>query len=339
MNVYILNTLIAGIDTINSLKNHIKIKGIIGLAERESDEGISGYIFMRKFCKENGFDFIPVQTYGLKNESDRKRLESLELDTLLVLGWQRLIPSWLIKKCKICAIGVHGSPYGITMGRGRSPQNWALMLGKKKFHISIFRIDEGIDSGDIIDTATFELDQFDDIKSSYHKVGILTSAMIVKNIKNRNIESKKTIPQKKHARYLPQRIPEDGAIDWKRNTTEIHNFVRALSHPYPGAFSRIMNSKIIVWRTRPFKIQNNSKFKAGQIVKIFVGGDLLIQTGNGFLLIESYSTVPDRFRTKIKAGMILESVNFKNQIKSIIKRHYEKYPNNKLHNDIIKLTK
>ena len=81
-------------------------------------------------------------------------------------------------------MGAHGSPLGITKGRGRSPQNWALILGLSTFYISIFKIDPGIDSGQIIETRSFTYSDFDDIKTSYYKVCLLTADMIINNLKS-----------------------------------------------------------------------------------------------------------------------------------------------------------
>jgi len=339
-NFYVLCTLKSGIDVIELLKNDLKIKGIIGLTKRKSSDDISGYFYFRYFCKKNGLEFIPVNDYGLKNKNDQNRLLSYKIDILLVLGWQRLIPQWLIKHCKICALGVHGSSWGIVRGRGRSPQNWALILGKKKFSISIFRIDPEIDSGDVIDTNEFVLGEFDDIETSYFKSCMMTSKMIVKNIQNKKILKNKTNRQRGTPQYLPKRKPEDGEIDWCRSTKKIYNFIRALTLPYPGAFAKYHKSKIFVWKVRPFDIPKDLiKGKPGQILKIFHNGKFLVKTGDGALLVDDFSIEPHDSLTFLKKDIMLEHQNFKDQMKGIIKRHYERYPHNSINEEIHYLAK
>ena len=177
MNIYILNTVGIGLDIIDLVSKHVKILGIIGLSKRAPTDAISDYVYQYEFCDEHDFDFIEMESYELKSEQDKLKLISLDIDVLIVAGWQRLVPSWLISHCSICVIGSHGSPLGITKGRGRSPQNWALLLGLESFYISIFEVDAGIDSGRIIDTRKFVYSEFDDIKTSYYKAMMASISM------------------------------------------------------------------------------------------------------------------------------------------------------------------
>ena len=87
----------------------------------------------------------------------------------------------------------------------------------------------------MIESRKFELSNYDDIVTSYHKSSILVSEMILKNIFK--LSENSGIIQKGTIRFLPQRIPEDGGIDWNRKSFEIYNFIRGQTHPYPGAFS------------------------------------------------------------------------------------------------------
>lgn len=340
MNIYVLNTLSMGTDSINILKGDLRIKGIIGLTKRESTASISGYAYLEDYCKENGFDFIPVEDYSLKDSRDKERLLNLDIDILIVCGWQRLIPEWLINHCKICAIGAHGSAHGITKGRGRSPQNWALLLGKKKFYVSIFRIDAGIDSGEIIETRFYTLNEHDDIQTSYFKATWLTAKMIIENILNGNIQKGRTVTQFGTPQYLPQRLPEDGKIDWKRKTEQLYNFIRAQTKPYPGAYTEFSNYKCYIWRSIPFDdLAGFSIYQPGQIIKIFSNKTFLVKTGNGTLLILDYSIEPNAGKQVLKEGMIFESAIFKEQMNAIIERHYQKYPEANISDDIMNLSK
>lgn len=325
MNIYLLNTLDFGIDLINIIRKQIDVKGIIGLSDRHSSDKISGFVYQKKICKELNIDFIEVENYELNSEGDKNKILELDIDILILGGWQRLIPQWLIDQCKISAIGCHGSPFGITGGRGRSPQNWALILGLDEFHISIFKIDKGIDSGEIIDTKKFTYDSFDNIRTSYHKVCMLTAQMIIKNVKNGNVQKKKNqIQQEEEAFYFPQRLPEDGQIDWNRNTNDVFNFIRALTKPYPGAYSKISNSVIKIWSASPFNLEISGSFSSGEIVKVFNKNEFIIKTKNGFLLVDEYECKSDTIC--ISEGTKLESFPFEEQIRNIVIRHQSKYP-------------
>lgn len=336
MNIYVACTLSQSLEIINILKQEIPLRGIIGLNQRKPTQQISGFVYLRDYCRKNNLDFIGVKSYSLTDTQDQEKLQKLDLDLLLVLGWQRLIPEWFLNQCKIGAIGVHGSSSGITKGRGRSPQNWALILGKKKFIISIFFLNQKIDAGKVIDSASFVLTPFDNIQTSYYKTNILTAEMIIKNIKNKNIIKGKGKSQTGRPTYLPQRLPEDGAIDWKRSATEILGFINALTHPYPGAFTEINKTKITIWQARPFEFLKPVTLKPGTIYKVFHDGNFLVQTGRGLLLIEDYDKEP-ACSDVLKEGKIFTSVDFTKQIRNIIKRHQAKYPSLKIAREVLAL--
>lgn len=327
MKVYALNTIGAGLDTIGLINESVEISGIIGLTEREANDTISGYVYQKPFCDERRLEFIPVTSYALSERADRERLESLEIDVLFVAGWQRLVPDWLIRSCRICVVGVHGSPYGITGGRGRSPQNWAFILGEREFHVSIFKIDLGIDSGDIIDTASYRIDEHDDIHTSYLKVSWLVSQMLIRSLTDSTIEQRRFTKQNEsEAFYLPQRLPEDGAIDWHLPSARVRDFVRALTTPYPGAFSTVGAKILRVWRAIPFDVPEIRASQPGEIVKIFNDGDLLVRAGDGFLLIQEYTLEGGETASPLREGEVLDSDPFAARMELIADRHRKKCP-------------
>lgn len=335
MNIFIINTVGSGLDTIDLLKNNIPIKGIIGLSERNPGDKISDYVYQSEFCDEAQLNFIEVESYTLTNEKDKDTLLSLDIDVLIVAGWQRLLPEWLIAHCKVCAIGAHGSPFSITGGRGRSPQNWALLLGLKHFFISIFSVDKGIDSGKIIDTRKFYYNEHDDIRSSYHKVSLLVADMIIENINNGKIEAQNFLEQKESdAFYFPKRTPDDGYIDWSLDSEDIYNLIRGLTRPYPGAMTKVQSQIITIYKAIPFNLELSKSYRPGEIAMKFHNGDFLVATRDSFLLVTEYSGD----LSKAKINDMLESVSRKDQFQTIVNRHTSRYPTNRVTEVVMKLT-
>jgi len=338
LNIYVLSSHLNAINIINLIKEKIKIKGIIGLSSREISNKISDYYFFEDYCKKNNLDFIQIESYNLINTFDKEKLDSLTIDVLLVLSWQRLIPNWLIKSCNVCAIGVHGSSNRISGGRGRSPLNWALILGKKKFYISIFTLDEGIDSGLILNTKTFSITNLDNIKTVYKKPATLIAQMLLENFQNKEFKISGKI-QSGPFFYLPQRIPEDGILDWNQNSKRIYDSIRALTKPYPGAFSIFESTKITIWDSQPFELEKNPEtLSPGEIIQILDDGKFLIRTMDGLLLITNYS-IDSSNPNILRKGLILPSVDFKITLSKIIERHYKKYPDLRISPDIEDLIK
>lgn len=309
MNVYILNTLGSGIDIIRMINKEICISGIIGLRGAIQ----SGY--QHDLCQQTGIPYIEVSAYNLSRDQDR--LMSLCIDVLIVAGWQRLIPQWLIQHCGVC-VGVHGSPWGITKGRGRSPQNWALLMGMDSFTIAIFRIDAGVDSGRVYDSQTYQYSVHDNIQTSYYKACILTAQMLIKLIQTGDFVGDN---QPEGAEYLPQRTESDGGIDWRCTMRDIRNFIRALTRPYPGAYTLLDGHRMIIYDAVPFVV-NIPQGNTGEVVFVFHSGHLLVQCGDGHMLVTDY-VICDVAPT---AGRVFSSVSHYYQLCDVIQRHESKHP-------------
>ncbi|SDK52968.1 Formyl transferase, C-terminal domain [Maridesulfovibrio ferrireducens] len=335
--IAILNTLSSGVDIFNVVSDKLNVSAIIGLSSSVKKDGVSGYIDQESLCKESGVELIEIFDYSLSAAEDKEKLLGYDIDILLVAGWQRLIPDWLIDHCKICAVGVHGSPYGITEGRGRSPQNWALILGKEEFSLSIFEITPGIDDGAIIKSCTFEISPFDTISSMQHKVARLTAKMFIDSVLDGAISSRHFAEQEGEAKYLPMRRPEDGEIDWNLSSVAICDFIKALSHPYPGAYSYCGEIKTIFYAAVPFSCSEEYSCPAGTVIQIFTNADLLVKTGDGAVLVVDY--IVSEAQLSALNTKVFSSANSAEQYKRIISRHKEKHPDLDLASDILSLAK
>lgn len=333
MNIYILVTVVNGFTSTDIITDKIRIRGLITLNPTVGETVCNEYYDYTEFCEKKEIECIQIEDYGIKEGSDVRRIKGLDIDLLLVLGWQRLIPGWMIERCTIGAIGCHGSAWGIKAGRGRSPQNWALIAGIPEFYISIFWLDDSTDSGAVISTEKFEYSELDDVETSYMKCGILTAKMIISFIEG-GAKRNEGIEQKGDAYYLPQRKPEDGEIDWSRNGNDIYNFVRALSHPYPGAYSMLNGKKIVIWRCRV--IGTDALFrhkKCGEVILALPGDKIVVKCGDSLIYIDEYELMGTG---GISKGDVLSSADFSKQMEDIINRHYSKY-DMKLNPDIEKL--
>lgn len=336
MKIWVMAAIRTGYDILDAIIDHLPIAGVIGLDGDVNETTVSGYVNGRGWCAKRGLPFVGVNRYALNDPGERVILTSLEIDLLLVLGWQRLVPGWLIDHCRHGAIGVHGSSHGIAGGRGRSPQNWALILGDPEFHLSIFRLDERVDSGSVLATRTFPLSAFDDIKTSYYKSSLTTAALLVDAYRHDLLVAGRGEEQHGEARYLPQRTPDDGGIDWSRTTTEIHAFVRSLTRPYPGASTMIDGARMTVWVVRPFSItaELGADAKPGEVVAAFWSGDLVVRTGDGLLLLDDFD-FHDAPAPAVGKGTVFDSCEHASQMAAIVERHLSRYPDAPLHHDVL----
>lgn len=298
----------------NLLLNKYKIDCIINMSSDLNGE-IAGYVNLGNLAKKNKIRIIRPKTYGLTHPEDKKIISAEKLDILLVFGWQRLIPEWFLKKLSIGAFGTHGSWKPLPYGRGRSLFNWSLILGKDRFIDNLFKYDSGIDSGEIIDTLSFNINPWDTIATLHHKDQLVHQSLLIKHLPNiieNRIIYKQQSKNTKEALF-PKRKPEDGVIDWNWSTQNLYNLIRALGKPYPGAFTYLGNLKIMIWRAIPFElfpVFNNKKH--GEVVASFADETFVVKTRDGVLLIQECESFP---KWKPRIGELLKSGTNKSYLK------------------------
>jgi methionyl-tRNA formyltransferase len=334
MKIAVITAIQSGIDTLEMIRNRVNIDLVIGLDGQQVRDKVAGYVDVAEYCEHVGYRYMGVSSYSLKSELDREKLLEEEIDVLLVLGWQRLIPDWFIQHVKIAVLGGHGSADGITAGRGRSPQNWALILGKLSFSIALFKINAGVDSGPVLMERSFNYSVLDDIETSYYKTSWLMSEMIVELLNSNDPSRFAGIPQTGEPTYLPKRTAEDGVIDWQQSSNQIFNFVRALTRPYPGAFTLAKEAHVAIWQATPFELPiEASRFQPGEICQTLLNGSFVVRSGDGFVLVREWSASVEWQPCN---GSVFSSVSVTETIRQIIDRHQRETKGCPLNADILK---
>lgn len=258
--------------------------------KKAQEQKVAGYMDITPLLEKKSIPFTVANAYSLNNEKDKEALLSLNLDMALVMGWQRLLPDWFLRGLSIGAFGMHGSSKPLPFGRGRSPMNWSLIQGKKLFYTHLFKYEPGVDNGPVVDVQTFDINSFDTCLTLHFKNTISMTRLCARNLpKLMDGSAKMTLQSDKGATYYPKRSEEDGIIYWDDSTEKIYNLVRAVTKPFPGAFSYIDNNpkkKVRIWSTQPFdkKIAYNSS-KPGEIVEVFYNGMFVVKTGDNSLLV------------------------------------------------------
>jgi len=202
------------------------------------------YANLKEISDQYNLPFYEIDSVDGKRVKDfNNKLKDLSLDLILVLGWYYLIPKSVRDKSKYGAWGIHASL--LPNYAGGAPLNWAMINGEKKTGVTLFRLSDGVDDGDIISQKSFLIDTQDTIKDVYEKATKSSCQILYEAINN--IENINYIKQDKtKIKYFPQRKPEDGEIDLSKSAEEIYNFVRAQSSPYPGAFIKTIDGKKII---------------------------------------------------------------------------------------------
>ncbi len=227
---------------------------------------------------ENINDAGPVET-----------LRELAPDLIFCVGWTQLLRKPILEIPTIGCIGFHASL--LPRYRGRAPVNWAIIHGETETGNTMMFLDEGVDTGDIIAQRKFPIENDDTCATIYDKVAHSEEEMLREVMPMIHQDRMPRTPQDPtQATVMPRRRPRDGAIDWNRTTRELHDWVRALTHPYPGAFTGLAGRRLWVWRASPWTGESSgharSPVRPGWWQLADEPPALLAATSDGYLRIE-----------------------------------------------------
>lgn len=240
--------------------------------EKEKGLKYSSYVDFSYLEKEFNFKLIHVSKV-----SDPQNLEILKnsnLDILFIIGWHQIVPQTVLDSAKI-KLGIHSSL--LPKDRGSSPINWQIIRGEHQGGVTLFHLTTGVDAGNIVDQESYVISETDDVKMVYEKATSSSLNLLEKNWNDIHSSNLKSIPQDENKVTInDRRHPTDGLIDWSKTSKECYDWIRALTFPYPGAFTFYKNRKIYLWDS---KISNLNSTNPGQIVE--VDERIIISTGNG----------------------------------------------------------
>ena len=183
-----------------------------------------------------------INSISLVNE-----IKKLNVDIIIIAGLHYIFKNKLINSPNYCIINLHSGR--VPNYRGGSPLNWQIINNEKNFYLSILKVDEGIDTGELLMEKKFILKKNYDINKLHQIANKHFPLMVEKVILGIFTGTQKYINQnsiKIKKKYFRQRKPEDGKIEWaKKNNLQVYNLIRATTTPYPGSFSYSKKKKII----------------------------------------------------------------------------------------------
>lgn len=250
---------------------------------------IANYCDLQETARVIGADYYCVTDYSLKSLEDNFFQEN-EFDLGIVYGWQRLIPDSIIGRFHTGIFGFHASPELLPKGRGRSPLNWGIILGKTRLFNHLFRYARDADSGDIYSIREFAINPQDTILTLLYKSLIVSRQEIIKLIRDVDTGTLKLTSQSGESYFFPKRTPEDGLIDFRARTTkEIVDLIRGVTKPFPGAFCfNQQGDKITIWEAWPFdQLIDFSAYQSGEVIDNLYNRPI-IKTIDGSLIVIDY---------------------------------------------------
>lgn len=265
------------------LEQGVKIDLVCSLDEAAA-AGVSDYYPIHRIAEEHR---IPYVKFRKVNDADVvRRIREADPDFIFVIGLSQIIPPDVLGLAREYAVGFHPTP--LPRYRGRAALPWMVLLGERSLKVTFLRLDQEMDSGDIICQFPYEIDETDYVTDVYDKVCRALRQGLARCLPDIYGGTVRFLPQDEgEATYLMIRRPEDGRIQWHLPAADIARLVRAASRPYPGAFADYGGEKVIVWRAHA--IENRRYIGLpGQIAWIREDGGLGVLTGDGILVVTEH---------------------------------------------------
>ena len=199
-----------------------------------------------KLCTDQNIPYITSHANELSDLAPK--LKALAPDYIFSFYYRFMIPAEILACAKIAALNMHGSL--LPKYRGRAPVNWAILHGETETGATLHIMEAKPDAGDIVGQAVVKIDPNETATDVFGKV---TSAAVkvIEEVLPSLLQGK--VPRKRNeldkGSYFGGRKPADGQIHWHRTALQIHNLVRAVAPPYPGAFTDHQGKTMLVART------------------------------------------------------------------------------------------
>lgn len=204
---------------------------------------------LKRIANEHGIPWIVER--NVNSREFIHLVKNFRCDILVSMSFNQIIKGDLLNASRLGFINCHAG--ALPYYRGRNPINWALINGEKKIGVTVHYIDEGIDTGDIITQDFIDIFPDDDYGTLLQK-GFLQCAKSLcaslSSIESGSFYLKRQDSIHHSGFYCTKRVPGDEFIDWSESSEDIHNFIRAITKPAPGARSKSLRHDILIYKSR-----------------------------------------------------------------------------------------
>lgn len=186
------------------------------------------------------------------NDEFRKQLTSIGADAIIVVGYGRIIPQWMIDLPRFGNLNLHASL--LPKYRGAAPIQWAIASGESITGVTTMRIDAGLDTGDVLLQREMPIEPDDTAETLGPKLAAVGAELMIETLQGLESGQVRAVPQDHtKATLAPILKKEDGRIDFARTANEIFNRLRGFQ-PWPGAYTTFKGKALQLHKARPSEL-------------------------------------------------------------------------------------
>ena len=200
---------------------------------------------VKEYALEKGLNI--EQPLKVRNNPEFvEKLKSINPDVICVVAYGKIIPKEILEIPKFGCINVHGSL--LPKYRGAAPIQWAVLNGDKETGVTTMFMDEGMDTGDMIEKEVVKIGDNETTGELWDRLSIVGANLLVKTLKLLEDGEVKRVKQPDEFTVAPMLKKEIAKIDWENYSSEkIKDLARGLN-PFMGAFSYLDDKKIKIWK-------------------------------------------------------------------------------------------
>jgi methionyl-tRNA formyltransferase len=218
---------------------------------------------VRELCRE--YDIPCIAPADPNTPEVEAQVAALAADFLFSFYYRHMLKASLLQAVRRGAYNMHGSL--LPQYRGRVPVNWAVLRGERETGATLHQMTVKPDDGAIVDQLAVPILPDDTARDVFEKVLVAAELCLYRTLPALLAgTAEHRVQNRSQGAYFGGRKAEDGRIDWRQNARQIHNLVRAVSRPYPGAFSDFPGARLVLWRTRLIDGSANSAH-SGKLMK------------------------------------------------------------------------
>lgn len=255
-----------------------EVVGIVNLNARQALSKANYYTYL-DIAEEYG---IPLHFCDNVNDPETLAwIAEKKPDIIIQTGWSQKFGDELLALPRYGCIGEHPAP--LPRGRGAACINWAILTGERAWGDTFFHMVQQYDRGQVYAQSFFTIEEYDDVSTVYDKVARCAAQTVQKHLDRWCRGEFDDIPlDESTATYYKKRRPADGRFDFSMPCRRLHDFIRAQTEPYPGAFFWMGQEKITVLSSRCSGVQTVEA--AGTILGRTESGGILVACGDGLAI-------------------------------------------------------